>query len=371
MVRIAILGCLMFLTLPAHATDVGILGKSRMNGDANNIQNGELMSSFRKIWEGYGAQWKQTTDITDAFLGTVSVFVTGNISTQRFTAQEQDAVTKWVRGGGTLVVIGECGCTGNEYAYNDLLRHFGVHLDGDTPYGDGHVLTAHPLTSNLFTVYFGKNGHLTGPDSNIPLLTDPAENLAALVLEGTPEVGKGRLFVVADTDMFNTVVLERHPENQFFARNIAKWAMHAKNVVSGRVLLDECEGLPANIEITIHLVGDGIIEAATTTLDGEGRYRVEFEHDGAFDVVAHVDGWLSKRRAALTVLGKVTVDWEFDTAGDFDNDDAIDAGDLVAAITTFEPRTGARTVALVMANFGLNDRHLDLDGDGEINIYRG
>ena len=99
---------LLLLAVACSAADVGIFDNTRVNNSSFNIETGSYFTVLKSDWEANGAVWHQTGTLTPAFLSTVSVFMTGFVNASGATPDEQAALVNWVKGGGTLVAIGEC-----------------------------------------------------------------------------------------------------------------------------------------------------------------------------------------------------------------------------------------------------------------------
>lgn len=64
-------------------------------------------------------------------------------------------------------------------------------------------------------------------------------------------------------------------------------------------------------------------------------YMVGFAQSGTFDIVAKLEGHLSRKIAGFTLSGAHEINWEFTTTGDVNNDDLIDDADLLAVLFAF------------------------------------
>ncbi len=345
---------LLFTTLTCPATDVGIFDASRMNGAGLVLSTGSQVSSFRAIWQDNGAAWRATGVLTPSFLASVTVFVTGQINATGLTAAEQTALVAWVNGGGTLVVTGESAGLGSQPAYSTMLNPFGVTISGTTATGTGSVLGAHPITQGVGGVYMVTNGRLTGPASSLQLINDPDGYLAGLVMEGTSEVGAGRLFAFGDFDTLTNGHLPHHSDLQTLVRNIAKWAMAPKSILKGAVLLGNFVGDPTGKTLDLSFQqGGNLIFAGSAVLDSQGNYQYATTNAGTFDVVAKADCWLSSKITGVVLdLSTKTLDWDLPINGDVDENNAVDLLDLNS----------------IMVNFGETGSMADLDGDGTVGL---
>ncbi len=235
-----------------------------------------------------------------------------------------------------------------------MLSQFGLFLAGTISYGYGDVLASHRITQGLTSVYLGKNGYLTTPASALHLIDDPMGNIAAAVMERTPETGSGRLFVIGENDMFSDTYLMLYPEDRLLAENIASWALTPNPVLTGVVNLPGYLGDTAGIPMTVRLYQGGDLWGTyVTTLGSGGRYSVEVTTPGTFDVVVKPWRWLGQRQYDVLIAGETLLDWSMVRNGDVNDDNSVDILDLNETLLQFA-RTGSQTA--------------DLDGDVQVGL---
>lgn len=235
-----------------------------------------------------------------------------------------------------------------------MLSQFGLNLMGTISYGYGDILAPHRITQGLTTVFLGKNGYLTTPSSALHLIDDPQGNIAAAVMERTPETGAGRLFVIGENDMFTDTYLMLYPEDRLLAENIASWALTQNPVLTGVVSLPGYLGDTAGIPLTVRLYQNGsLVGTYVTALTSGGHYSVQVGNPGTFDVVAKPWRWLGQRQYGVLIAGDSVLDWAMVRNGDVNDDNVVDIMDLNETLLQFA-RTGTQTG--------------DLDGDGQVGL---
>lgn len=335
--RAILLAVLAGLVQSASAVNVGIFDNSRLLGSSWNIATAGQLSQFRAEWESRGAVWQQTSSLTSTFLDGVDVFVTSKISTQNLGSAEKTALVDWVQAGGTLVVTAECNCYNNQTAYNSMLALFGFVLSGTIAEAYGSVVGSHPITRGLTSPYIGQNGELVLPDGAQRLIVDQLGNDCAAVLEGSPIVGLGRVFVIGDTDMFIDFFLTLEDENLKLVRNLADWAMNPTVRLTGTMSVADYVGVMTGMPVTLDVYEDGVLVASLFTWieDEAGTYTFELPGPGTYTLRAKAWHWLSQLESGVTVMGPTTMNWQFPYNGDVWNDNAIDLADLNMVLVDF------------------------------------
>ncbi|GMV36563.1 MAG: hypothetical protein AMXMBFR61_10710 [Fimbriimonadales bacterium] len=330
----ALLGC---LAQSASAVNVGIFDNSRLLGTSWNIATAGQLSQFRAEWESRGAVWQQTSALTPTFLEGVQVFVTSKISTQTLGSAEKTALVNWVQAGGTLVVTAECNCYNNQTAYNSMLALFGFVLSGTIPEAYGSVVASHPITQGLSSPYIGQNGYLVLPDGAQRLIVDQMGNDCAAVLEGSPIVGLGRVFVIGDCDMFIDFFLTLEEQNVKLVRNLANWAMNPTVRLTGTISLADYVGVMTGMPVTLDVYEDGVLVSSLFTWieDEAGTYTFELPGTGTYTLRCKAWHWLSVLRTGVTITGATTMNWHFPYNGDVWNDNTIDLADLNMVLVDF------------------------------------
>ncbi len=172
-------------------------------------------------------------------------------------------------------------------------------------------------------------------------------------MEGTAEVGSGKLFVIGDSDMFTEYYMSNYPTGPAIARNIAKWAL-GYNLLKGKVTPADFTG--ALVGMTLDLAfyqNDTLAFQDTVPLDATGNYECQLSQAGTFDIVAKCDHWLSRRVSNVDLsVSNPVIDWDLAVNGDTDHNNAIGLYDL-------NP---------LFVGYGDADPSIDLDGDGVITI---
>ncbi|MEP0767440.1 MAG: hypothetical protein HRF45_13000 [Fimbriimonadia bacterium] len=331
---LVLLGCLAQAT---PAVNVGIFDNSRLLGPSWNIETAGQLSQFRTEWQNRGAVWQQTSSLTSTFLNGVSVFVTSKISTQNLGSAEKTALVNWVQAGGTLVVTAECNCYNNQTAYNSMLALFGFVLSGTIAEAYGSVVGSHPITQGVTSPYIGQNGHLALPDGAQRLIVDQLGNDCAAVLEGSPIVGLGRVFVIGDCDMFIDFFLTLEEQNLKLVRNLANWAMNPTVTLYGTVSLADYVGPMTGMPLELWVYQDGVlVDSLFTWLEDEaGSYTFTLPGPGTYTLRCKAWHWLSVLKPGVTISGPTAMGWHFPYNGDVWNDNAIDIADLNMVLVDF------------------------------------
>jgi len=336
-----------------QAVNVGIFDGTRLYESRFDVQSGASMTTWRGLWEARGGVWQKTTTLTPQFLSGVSVFLTSSISTTWFTTDEQAAVVSWVKGGGTLIVTGDCLCTGADDAYNQLLNGFGASMESTGWHDYGPVLKSTRVTLDLTQVFIAGGGFLTVPDDATKLWLDSLGYVSGAVMEGVSEVGAGRLLVTGDTDMFTNPYLTSYPENARLADAIAAWAIGPFTTIAGNVSVADYIPGPAGVPVTLKLYQSGTLADVVKILpNASGAYTASVLSGGVSTAVAKPPHWLALKQTVDT-SAPFTANWDFQNNGDADNSNSIGFGDL----------------GTVLSNFGTTGAtDGDLNGDGAVGL---
>ncbi len=333
----------------SFATEVGTFSNYRLYFSAYNLVTSPDMSTYGNMWLAGGTVWHQTDTLTPEFLSTVTVFVTSKIGTINYTQAEVDALADWVRNGGTLVMMGECACYATHPMYNTLLAPYQISLWGADVIGTGTVIASHRLTQGLSQVYIAKNGQVTAPAEATRLVNDSSGYLASIVMEQTPIVGKGRLFLIADCDMFDNNHQGWEPTANAYAQNIVNWALHPGASLSGTVSAENISGSLAGVPMTLDCYqNQQVVDTKTVALDASGHYSVSFDQPSTCTIVAKLPQWLSVRASDVVVAEGTNLDWYFPINGDATHDNSVDLFDFNTIVTNF-------------GSTGPNDADLDMD----------
>lgn len=158
-----------------------------------------------------------------------------------FTDAEIDAIDAFVRGGGGLVVLGECNQDGYGTNLTDLLARFGLGLVSTTVQDATHrhnqvstwVLADLPggaATHGILTAVSHACFYRTGtvdvsdaPDAAVLARTSSAADPASAPLAVARQVGRGRVVVFADSDLFGDDSINEFDHVQLWS-NVVAWA---------------------------------------------------------------------------------------------------------------------------------------------------
>ncbi|ETK36051.1 DUF6421 family protein [Microbispora sp. ATCC PTA-5024] len=218
-------------------------------------------------------------EVTPGVLEASDVFVVAHPSGERwerttggspvFSAAEIDAVEAYVAAGGGLVVLAEC--EQEKYGTNlaDLLARFGVAVEHATVQDPAHChngvatwvlgvpadgrsreITTGPggtrqdLLAEVRQACFYRAGTLTAPgDATVLFSTSPTAGPAGRPLAVALRHGRGRVVVLADSDLFGDDSIADYDHGQLWA-NLVTWAARVPEHASSRtVSRPEAEGV--------------------------------------------------------------------------------------------------------------------------------
>jgi uncharacterized membrane protein len=155
------------------------------------------------------------------------------------TPDEIDAVERWVRSGGGLVVLGECDQDKYGNNLNELLARFGVRII-TTTVQDLHnhqgvatwvladlvphpTLAAEDVLAGVSAACFYRAGVIEAVDAQVLARTSRTADPARLPLAVTVEPGAGRVAVFADSDLFGDDSIADYDQAELWANTVA-WA---------------------------------------------------------------------------------------------------------------------------------------------------
>ncbi|BEP14220.1 DUF6421 family protein [Acidothermaceae bacterium B102] len=221
----------------------------RMNpanpGDASYQQAAELLRH-----RGHDVTPQVEGHFTDEVLAPYDVLVLAHpsepawerttwLGSPLLTADEIDVVERWVRGGGGLVVLGECDQDKYGNNLNDLLARFGVRII-TTTVQDLHnhqgvatwvlgELVPHPILADedvlagVSGACFYRAGVIEAADAQVLARTSRTADPAGLPLAVTVEPDAGRVAVFADSDLFGDDSIADYSQSELWANTVA-WA---------------------------------------------------------------------------------------------------------------------------------------------------
>lgn len=174
-----------------------------------------------------------------------------------FASTEIEAILAFVTDGGGLIVVGEYEHDKYGNNLNDLLAPIGIRIDNTTVSDAKHCLhdtstwitpdltagTGHPLEHAVRSACFYRSGSCTvwGDGSEVIKATTTARPSAATLLAAAAH-GRGRVVVVADSDLFGDDHIDHFDHRQLWL-NIAYWSSAE---AFGRLMPDNARpcGLP-------------------------------------------------------------------------------------------------------------------------------
>ncbi len=159
----------------------------------------------------------------------------------KLDASELDAIEAFVRGGGGLVVLGECDQDKYGNNLNELLGRFEVQIRTTTVIDPSHAtrgvdtwLLAQPgplpeaddLLAGVGAVCFYRSGVIdvsAGVEHLAPLRTSAQASTPNAPLAVAVEAGAGRVVALADSDLFGDDSIHEHDQERLWA-NLVTWA---------------------------------------------------------------------------------------------------------------------------------------------------
>jgi len=111
-----------------------------------------------------------------------------------------------------------------------------------------------------------------------------------------------------------------------------------RRVYGDVVIRSAYQGDPYLRRLTIALRRNGQFLAQQTQPPNPNAiypYMVGFTQSGTVDLVAKLEGHLSRRIRGFALTGAHRIDWEFTVAGDINDDDVIDDADLLQVLLAF------------------------------------
>lgn len=209
------------LSSTAGAADWGSFDSSRINYANGVFTTGGYADLRAKVQAAGGSIAPATNLLTPQYLDSIDVFFTSmlDLATGVLTNNEQAALIEWVKCGGTLVVSAEYfTITAND----SFLKPFGITTaDSGNPAGMAVPTMNHPLVTNVPSLSYSGDAVLTLGSGVQILMKNPDSNAFAAVVDGTPEVGIGRVFAMGDHGPF----LDGGSVNGGqFRQNLVQWA---------------------------------------------------------------------------------------------------------------------------------------------------
>ncbi|MBP2702575.1 hypothetical protein JOL79_02010 [Microbispora sp. RL4-1S] len=282
--------------------------------------------------------------ITAALLGGRDVFVVAHPSGERwerttgvgrpvFTAEEIDVLDAYVRDGGGLIVLAEC--EHDKYGSNlgDLLARFGVAVEHTTVQDPAHchnrVATwimgvpaggaaaegpdagvRQDLLAEVRQACFYRAGGLRVPAGATVLFeTSPTADPAGRPLAAAVRHGRGRVVVLADSDLFGDDSISDYDHAQLWT-NLVTWAARVPDgrAASGRASREEVAAEFAGLKSAVERLRP--LQAKDGSISGDKDLAVEllsdvaehikrlaphFPHDRAYldTVVCDIGAWVS------------------------------------------------------------------------------
>jgi len=222
-----VLPALVFLvSLPAHSQIVALDGfhndetKTPDHYRWEGTKNGGF-SEFGKLVQSMGGELRTTHErITDSLLAPDRVFIIVDPDTpaesnnpKYLEADEIDALARWVKGGGRLVLLGNDKGNAEFEHFNRLAARFGMHFREEKyPKMTGKAILTAKGTGSIFsgglTVYLVEIAPLDLSDGAEALLADRGTPIMALAHNGT-----GMVFAVGDPWLYNEYI-DRYDNRQ-------------------------------------------------------------------------------------------------------------------------------------------------------------
>jgi unsaturated rhamnogalacturonyl hydrolase len=155
-------------------------------------------------------------------------------------AAAAEAVVRWVKAGGTLVLMNNAKEEADREHLNLLAERFGITFNHDlrnqTPARNRQLATVdtqaatHPIFREVPSVYLKEICTLRVRPPATAILSAPKETgEGADVIMATSQLGKGRVFAVGDpwlyNEYINTQVEGRNVANQRAAANLVRWLL--------------------------------------------------------------------------------------------------------------------------------------------------
>ena len=246
----------------------------------------------------------------------------------RLSAPELDAVERFVRSGGGLIVLGET--ENDKYAnnLNELLAPYGLRLENETVQDYAHHHLSAPswvlgalkggesgssgdLLARVDKVCFYRATTIAVPDhATVPVRAGASATCPGAPLLAAVEHGKGRVVVLADSDLFGDDCIDELDHAELW-RNVVYWAgahafasageprrSAARADMAWRQLRDACDAL-ALLEAEDGSIDPTVsdLEAASLHVDAItaaiARLGPRFPHQSSYldAVVADLESW--------------------------------------------------------------------------------
>lgn len=106
--------------------------------------------------------------------------------------------------------------------------------------------------------------------------------------------------------------------------------------ITGTITLEDLVGSEAGLPLTIRVKTNGqTLETLNVTLGENGSYSVASNCQGAVDLVAQVDRWLSAKVTGVVLHGAVQQNWTLQYTGDTDGNNLIDDADITNVVLAY------------------------------------
>ncbi|HAP35559.1 MAG TPA: hypothetical protein DCQ28_06295, partial [Bacteroidetes bacterium] len=175
---------------------------------------------------------------TDSTLQRFSTYIIVDPDTPKETAQpnylqpiEIDAIERWVKNGGTLVLLGNDKGNSEFEHFNMLANRFGINFNEDlhmdvvnNQYDSGRVtqFSNHPMFTNVHYAFIKQLSSL--------VLSSPAKEILSsrgVTIMAESVIGKGRVFALGDPWLYNEYIdnrrLPKGYENYSAAESFVQW----------------------------------------------------------------------------------------------------------------------------------------------------
>jgi lysophospholipase L1-like esterase len=151
-----------------------------------------------------------------------------------------DAIEKWVKSGGVLVLMGNDKGNAEFEHFNQLAARFGMHFNEDSrnkvtgnayDMGKFDSFPDHPLFKGVKQIYMKEISTLKVQDPAVPLFSDKGDVIIAFA-----KVGNGSVFAVGDPWLYNEYITHRKLpevyENDKAAENLFRWLLSISQPVA-------------------------------------------------------------------------------------------------------------------------------------------